>query len=184
MVIETDKINEESKISELAINEMCVVVWQNCDSRYEWYIGYVKNIDKKMAYTSLTIYIEYFMVPTQNGSTLNEKMSKWLNLNRLSNVTSTVNGIIAQTAEKDYLPSQMSRLFVEHFRNLLSKCCALMKSCCLWTCCFSYTYQLWGLLAEVMQGGGGGRLHVEGFAVVGRVLSTSLPTTSGRCQEV
>ena len=70
------------------------------------------------------------MVPTQNGSTLNEKMSKWLNLNRLSNVTK-VNGIIAQTAEKDYLPSQMSRLFVEHFRNLLSKCCALMKSCCL-----------------------------------------------------
>ena len=33
---------------------------------------------------------------------------------------------------------------------------------------------------EVACGGDAG----EGFAVVGRVLSTSLPTTSGRCQEV
>ena len=37
MVIEIDKINEESKISEVAINEMCVVVWQNCVA-YEWHI--------------------------------------------------------------------------------------------------------------------------------------------------
>ena len=50
MVIETDKINEESKISEVTINEMCVAVWQNCDSRYEWYTGYVKNIDKNGIY--------------------------------------------------------------------------------------------------------------------------------------
>ena len=31
----------------VGVNEMCVVVWKNCDSEYEWFIGYVKSLDKK-----------------------------------------------------------------------------------------------------------------------------------------
>ena len=35
----------------VGINEMCVVVWQNCDSKYDWYIGYVKSLDKNGMYS-------------------------------------------------------------------------------------------------------------------------------------
>ena len=35
---------QSNKPSNLKTNELCVVLWQNCDAGYEWYIGYVKNI--------------------------------------------------------------------------------------------------------------------------------------------
>ena len=28
----------------LTVNELCIVVWQNCDRKYEWYIAYIKEI--------------------------------------------------------------------------------------------------------------------------------------------
>ena len=28
----------------LGLNKLCVVVWQRCDAKYEWYIAYVKEI--------------------------------------------------------------------------------------------------------------------------------------------
>ena len=28
----------------MIVNQLCVVVWQNCDSKYEWFIAYVKKI--------------------------------------------------------------------------------------------------------------------------------------------
>ena len=36
--------SHQSRIPTLKLNELCVVVWQNCDSKYEWYIAYVKQI--------------------------------------------------------------------------------------------------------------------------------------------
>ena len=30
------------------INEMCVVVWQNCDKKYVWYLSYVKKSENNM----------------------------------------------------------------------------------------------------------------------------------------
>ena len=26
------------------MNQLCIVVWQNCDSKYEWFIAYVKQM--------------------------------------------------------------------------------------------------------------------------------------------
>ena len=36
-------ITEKPSIS-LIVNQLCVVVWQNCDSKYEWFIAYVKQM--------------------------------------------------------------------------------------------------------------------------------------------
>lgn len=45
-VIDPNQVNEESmKVAEVAVNDMCIVVWQNSDFMYEWYIGYVKSIE-------------------------------------------------------------------------------------------------------------------------------------------
>ncbi|KAG1681045.1 Pyruvate carboxylase, mitochondrial [Nymphon striatum] len=33
-----------SEPTPLNLNELCAVIWQNCDASYEWYIGYVKSI--------------------------------------------------------------------------------------------------------------------------------------------
>ena len=35
---------QSNEPSNLKINDLCVVVWQNCDAGYEWYIGYIKNL--------------------------------------------------------------------------------------------------------------------------------------------
>ena len=35
---------QSNEPSTLKINELCLGVWQNCDARYEWCIGYVKNV--------------------------------------------------------------------------------------------------------------------------------------------
>ena len=35
---------QSNEPSNLKINKLCVVLWQNCDAGYEWYIGYVKNV--------------------------------------------------------------------------------------------------------------------------------------------
>ena len=41
-----DKDNADSnKRLKIQINELCVVVWQNSEAKYEWYIGYVKSVD-------------------------------------------------------------------------------------------------------------------------------------------
>ena len=29
----------------LGLNELCVVVWQNCDSKCEWFLAHVKHVD-------------------------------------------------------------------------------------------------------------------------------------------
>ena len=50
MVSESGEINRQNKISEVAINEMRVVVWQKRDLTYDWYIGYVKKIDENGKY--------------------------------------------------------------------------------------------------------------------------------------
>lgn len=31
-------------ISSLQLNELCIVVWQNCDGSYEWHVAYIKEI--------------------------------------------------------------------------------------------------------------------------------------------
>ena len=36
-------IEENISTPIVGMNEMCVVVWQNCDSKYEWFLGYVKD---------------------------------------------------------------------------------------------------------------------------------------------
>ena len=35
---------QRNECSNLKINELCVVVWQNCDAGYVWCIGYMKNV--------------------------------------------------------------------------------------------------------------------------------------------
>ena len=35
---------QSNEPSNLKINELFVVVWQNCDAAYEWHIGYKKNV--------------------------------------------------------------------------------------------------------------------------------------------
>ena len=34
----------EKPSTSLIVNQLCVVVWQNCDSKYEWFIAYVKQM--------------------------------------------------------------------------------------------------------------------------------------------
>ena len=34
----------EKTSTSLIVNQLCVVVWQNCDSKYEWFITYVKQM--------------------------------------------------------------------------------------------------------------------------------------------
>ena len=46
-VSETVADNDMADIS-VKINELCVVVWQNCDSNYEWYLGYPKSVSNSM----------------------------------------------------------------------------------------------------------------------------------------
>ena len=29
----------------LKLNELCVLAWQNCDSKHEWFLAYVKGFD-------------------------------------------------------------------------------------------------------------------------------------------
>ena len=36
--------------SNVQLNELCIVAWQNCDAKYEWYIGYVKSVDDNGMY--------------------------------------------------------------------------------------------------------------------------------------
>ena len=39
-----EKIIIEKPSTSLIVNQLCVVVWQNCDSKYEWFIAYVKQM--------------------------------------------------------------------------------------------------------------------------------------------
>lgn len=41
----TQNQKEQPKEVLFKLNELCVVVWQNCDSKYEWFIAYVKDVD-------------------------------------------------------------------------------------------------------------------------------------------
>ena len=36
---------ENNAASSLSLNELCIVVWQNSINKYEWYIGYIKEIN-------------------------------------------------------------------------------------------------------------------------------------------
>ena len=47
----TDVSMEEDRSAPIvSVNEMCVVVWQNCDSKYEWFLGYAKSLEKDEIY--------------------------------------------------------------------------------------------------------------------------------------
>ena len=36
-----------NRIGDITVNQLCVTVWLNEEDRYEWYIGYVKEIIKE-----------------------------------------------------------------------------------------------------------------------------------------
>ena len=54
LAVENETEAKEGTISKarsnVQLNELCVVVWQNCDAKYEWYIGYVKSVDDNGMY--------------------------------------------------------------------------------------------------------------------------------------
>ena len=47
-VSETVEADNDMADISVKINELCVVVWQNCDSNYEWYLGYPKSVSNSM----------------------------------------------------------------------------------------------------------------------------------------
>ena len=42
-VLMTNERNNNDNMK-VEINKMVVVVWQNCDNHYEWFIGYIKDV--------------------------------------------------------------------------------------------------------------------------------------------
>ena len=57
------------------INKM-VVVWQNCDNHYEWFIGYIKYVDDDNMFTVDHLHRVIYISRIRNGNILNEETYK------------------------------------------------------------------------------------------------------------
>ena len=54
LAVENKTAGKECTISKtrlnVQLNELCVIEWQNCAAKYEWYIGYVTSVDDNGMY--------------------------------------------------------------------------------------------------------------------------------------
>ena len=121
LAVENETEAKESTISKARSNvqliELCVVVWQNCDAKYEWYIGYVKSVDDNGMYK-----VDHLR------RVLDSSHTKWKYPSREDVQTVEPEQIVKCDikGQWDYSPdsrkrlSQMSKQFVVLFRNMLT----------------------------------------------------------------